>query len=350
MDFDQLRVNEELRNRLIGLRDNFKGVSSIDRLLGDASTRVFFRLFLESGGTAVAMCYPLESYTDIPAFVDIQNYLTRLDLPVPSILERFDDFGILVLEDLGENLLENAVQDIGLMRRHQMYTSAVDLISRMIESTHSSSLSCHAHELAFDFEKLSFEMDFFVEHFIHGFLKADLDHETRKSLRESLYALCDTLAREPRFFVHRDYHARNLMVRDQALYMIDFQDARMGPLQYDLVSLLRDSYVTIESSIRETLIDRFYVATKRLSKQSAERFRLVFNLMALQRNLKALGTFGYQTTVIGSNRYRSSINRTISYIEENLVNNPNLIKNADMILDLLSLASLTTLADLPSTD
>src|SRR6185295_6505679 len=102
------------------------------------------------------------------------------------------------------------------------------------------------------------------------------------------------LAAEPRVLCHRDYHSRNLMVRGRELYIIDFQDARQGPDTYDLVSLLRDSYVDLADGVVNDLIAYFLAITQRPPGPAGE-FRRRFDLMALQRNLKALGTFGFQT-------------------------------------------------------
>ena len=122
---------------------------------------------------------------------------------------------------------------------------------------------------------------------------------------------------------HRDYHSRNLMLSAGDLYIIDFQDARMGPDTYDLVSLLRDSYVDLTEGTVDELIAHF-VALRREGAPSTHDaaweadFRRRFDMMALQRNLKALGTFGYQTTVRGNPVYIQYIPRTLRYAKANL--------------------------------
>ena len=120
---------------------------------------------------------------------------------------------------------------------------------------------------------------------------------------------------EPRVLCHRDYHSRNLMLNDGQLYMIDFQDARMGPDTYDLVSLLRDSYVDLTDQTVEDLI-AYFLALKGTPEDPD--FRRRFNVMALQRNLKALGTFGYQTTARRNPVYIQYIPRTLRYVRRNL--------------------------------
>ena len=120
---------------------------------------------------------------------------------------------------------------------------------------------------------------------------------------------------------HRDYHSRNLMLHDGSLFIIDFQDARMGPDTYDLASLLRDSYVDLPA-LQVDEPDRVLPGAD-ARPQAARRdddaeFRRRFDLMALQRNLKALGTFGYQTTARGNTVYMQYIPRTLSHVKANL--------------------------------
>jgi aminoglycoside/choline kinase family phosphotransferase len=131
---------------------------------------------------------------------------------------------------------------------------------------------------------------------------------------------------------HRDYHSRNLMLRDGSLYIIDFQDARMGPDTYDLVSLLRDSYVDINDRELDDLI-AYFLALKRSddARAAADEFRRRFDLMALQRNLKALGTFGYQTVTRRNTVYIQYMPRTLRYARTNLDRYPRFARLRDLL-------------------
>ena len=120
---------------------------------------------------------------------------------------------------------------------------------------------------------------------------------------------------------HRDYHSRNLMLHGGRLYLIDFQDARLGLDTYDLVSLLRDSYVDLTERDVEDLV-AYFLALKGAPAGGASEFRRRFDVMALQRNLKALGTFGYQTAVRGNPVYIQYIPRTLRYAKDNLARHP----------------------------
>src|SRR5205823_5946479 len=131
---------------------------------------------------------------------------------------------------------------------------------------------------AFDIEKLTWELEFFVKHFIEGYRGIALMAADRDALKEEWSSIVNELASEPRVLCHRDYHSRNLMLSEDSLYIIDFQDARLGPDTYDLASLLRDSYVDITDRDLDDLI-AYFLALK--GGTGDELFRPRFNLMAL---------------------------------------------------------------------
>jgi aminoglycoside/choline kinase family phosphotransferase len=150
-------------------------------------------------------------------------------------------------------------------------------------------------------------MDFFVEHYVRGFRGAESIDE---ALVASLRQLADVAAASPRVLCHRDYHARNLMVlRDGELAMVDIQDARWGPDTYDLASLLRDAYVDLDEELVVELCERYRTGLPDPPEPGA--FRSRFGIVAAQRMIKALGTFGYQVHRLGRDRYREAIPRTV---------------------------------------
>jgi aminoglycoside/choline kinase family phosphotransferase len=178
-------------------------------------------------------------------------------------------------------------------------------------------------------EKLTWEMDFFIKHFLEAYRGVVLSDAARAALRAEFADLVGALAEEPRVLCHRDYHSRNLMLHGEQLFIIDFQDARMGPDTYDLASLLRDSYVDLPEQTVEDLI-AYFLALKGQTGE-ADEFRHRFNTMALQRNLKALGTFGYQTTARRNPVYIQYIPRTLRYVRNNLDNLPQFDRLADIL-------------------
>jgi aminoglycoside/choline kinase family phosphotransferase len=159
-------------------------------------------------------------------------------------------------------------------------------------------------------------MEFFLKHYLLGYRGVDLDEGTLTAIRIELRLLVERLAAEPRVLCHRDYHSRNLMLHKQRLYLIDYQDARLGPDTYDLASLLRDSYVDLSDSTVNWLL-AYFLALRDRPETEAE-FRERFDVMSLQRNLKALGTFGYQTTAKQNPVYIQYMPRTLRYVRNNL--------------------------------
>ena len=173
------------------------------------------------------------------------------------------------------------------------------------------------YRIAFDVEKLTWEMDFFTKHFIEAYRGVVISPAAREALREEFALIIEELAGEPRVLCHRDYHSRNLMLHEDRLYIIDFQDARMGPDTYDLVSLLRDSVRRSAGADRQRA-DRLLPRAQGRDASTEAEFRDRFDVMALQRNLKALGTFGYQTTARRNPVYIQYIPRTLRYVRDNL--------------------------------
>jgi len=291
-----------------------KPVERLERLAGDASTRIYYRINYFDKDTAIIMAHPQAGCNHELPFLDVHGFLEALGLPVPKIYAYYPEEGLLILEDLGDDLLESVIGPADEQRLQQLYSAAVDLIVDLQHRTAESSTDCVALYLAFDEAKLMQEMHFFMKHFVRGACGIRPSASAAKILEEFFRTICGILASEPRLFAHRDFHARNLILHNDQLFMIDFQDARMGPAQYDLASLLRDSYVTLPEWLVEDLLDRYLKSTGKVLDQSADRFRYIFDVMSLQRNTKALGTFGFQTSVKGSTRYLSAIPRTGAYI------------------------------------
>jgi len=310
-------IDDKLHARLTHLFSEDDPPERVEPLAGDASTRRYFRVFRRDGSTAIVMVQPHAGLNEEASFLDVHGFLERLDLPVPRIERHLPEQGLIVLQDLGDELLESVVQAEDYPRIGKLYEEAVDILVRMRRYTAKITGGCGAFSLAFDETKLMEEFAFFVTHFVRGFCALEPPRAAMRTLEDFFRRVARFLAAQPRVFTHRDYHSRNLLARGAKLVMIDFQDARMGPAQYDLASLLRDSYVTLPEDLVERLITRYCDAALP-GTDSHERFVYVFDVMSLQRNIKALGTFGYQSSVRGSTRYVSSIPRTATYVERNI--------------------------------
>ena len=288
--------------------------ASTRELPGDASDRRYVRLTSPDGSSRVLLVHSGPIDADTLPFVNVSRLLRHMPVPTPAILDSAGDLGILALEDLGDVTLHSHLGCATADERRALYEEAVALIARMQQR--GAALASGAYvpfSLAFDQEKLTWELEFFVEHFLIRHRGARIASPERAALGEEFAGLTRDLAAEPRVFCHRDYHSRNLMLHERRLYIIDFQDARMGPDTYDLVSLLRDSYVDHDPSFVAHMIGHYHELT---GSSGGAGFLQRFDLMAAQRHLKALGTFGYQTAVAGSARYRGDIPRTLGYLGE----------------------------------
>ncbi len=227
-------------------------------LTGDASDRRYFRVLLGEGESIVLAMHggPIE-LESLP-FTNVARLLDRMEVPAPAILGHSDSLGIIALQDLGDVTLQAHLGAGSVTEHSALYREAVALIAQLQQRGAGFSAEAFVpYRLAFDVEKLTWELDFFVRHFLEAYRGVVLSAPEREALAGEWSALAGELASEPRVLCHRDYHSRNLMLHGGRLYMIDFQDARLGPDTYDLVSLLRDSYVDVTAGELDHLLAYF---------------------------------------------------------------------------------------------
>jgi N-acetylmuramate 1-kinase len=306
-------------------RRGLSGKSSVLPLTGDASDRKYFRV-LKRGGRSIVLALHADAFDpEALPFLRVAELFSSMPLPVPAILDRAPDLGILALEDLGDVTLQAHLGAAPSGEHRRLYRDAVALIEVLQRrGAELASPAFSPYQIAFDVEKLTWELEFFTKHFLEAYRGAAILDGPRSALAQEWRSLVEELASEPRVLCHRDYHSRNLMLHEGRLYIIDFQDARLGPDTYDLVSLLRDSYVDLTEPVVEELI-AYFIALKRPAAAPDERwqgweadFKRRFDVMALQRNLKALGTFGYQTSIRQNPVYIQYIPRTLHHVRQNL--------------------------------
>ena len=294
-------------------------------LQGDASTRQYYRLSIEHQKTALEPRTLILMQLEAPNvqgetdFIRILKFLQGIHLPVPELFYFDAERGLLLLQDCGDLTLEAHLNAADPEILKSWYLKAVHLLATLqTDATQSIVPDCPAYHLKFDVEKLMWEMDFMLEHFVEGLRQNNLKPPIRRELRKQLTDLCTVLAAQTPWFTHRDYHSRNLMVHNDQLILLDFQDARMGPSQYDLVSLLRDSYLLLPDSLVWELVDAFIQKKQELANIEIDReeFTRIFDLMSIQRNLKAIGTFGYQKKIKNNDRYMGYIAPTLEYVRQ----------------------------------
>ena len=315
---------------------------------GDASDRQYFRLELQDAACSdkkesmiiMQLAGPVDGgETD---FTRILKFLHQLNLPVPGLLHFDGGKGLLFLQDCGDTTLEVEI-DRRPGDKRALYRQAVKLLWEMHQrATENIQPDIPAHPLRFDVKKLMWEFDFMLEHYVDGLHGSSLTSADKQKIHQHFIPLCETLAAEPLVFTHRDYHCRNLMCVHNELVLLDFQDARMGPCQYDLASLLRDSYMDIDPTLRLELID-YYIdlhdsqaqiksaSTRSPLEIDRQKFLKIFDWMSIQRNLKAIGTFAFQSVTKQNDRYLEYVPRTLGYVRETLSNRPELYALAKVL-------------------
>jgi len=310
-----------IREYLEQRRPRDAGETRVVAMSGDASTRRYYRL-VDGSASFVLALYPEPFVAEELSYLTVHGLLDSYGLPVPATVDVDGGRGIVLQEDLGDHTLQEVLRATGDGVREELYREAVDEIVQLQVKAAPGPQKAECFRIAFDIEKLSWELHYFQKHFLEGHRGADLTVEDRATLSEAFHELSHEIASWPRVLCHRDYHSRNLMLHRGRLYWIDFQDARMGPATYDLASLLRDAYVDVPEELREELKERF--RQKGAPDEPREVFRRRFDLMCVQRNLKALGTFGYMATVRQNPVYLPYIPRNLAHARHNLSRYPEL--------------------------
>ena len=288
----------------------------VEPLHGDASSRAYVRVAAPDRPPVVLALHP-EPFVpgSLPQIV-VGAMFGRLGIPVPAVLDEAADLGILAVEDLGDETLQSWMAGGADRDPAPLYREAIGYLAAL--QTRGASLRDEGalpFTLAFDTAKLTWELDFFRSEFLEAHRRIRLSRAASEALARELAAIAEELAAEPRVLCHRDYHCRNLMVRDGGLVVIDFQDARLGPGTYDLVSLLRDCYVDLPDDLTAALTRRFLDA---VPAQRTRDFQARFDLMSVQRHLKALGTFGHQLARLGRGRFAEPVPRTLAQLRRTL--------------------------------
>lgn len=289
---------------------------SLQRLDGDASTREYFRVL--QGNRSYILCYDHAFEGNAEGnypFLTVHSLLKRQGIPVPEILFTDSRRGLLLEEDCGDILLEEYNATASHDARMEMYTGLLDILVQMQSIPSDNSIP---FTLTFDVEKLMFEFNFFIEHALEGHFGC-ADSVVKQELHDEFLRISMELNRPEYFvFTHRDYHSRNVLVHQGKPVIIDFQDARLGLPQYDLVSILRDSYYTLDSDDMNLLKQYYFMRAQEggVHSMGPDEFDYYYNLMAFQRNVKAIGTFAYQVRHFGREKFRKYIGPTLSYLHD----------------------------------
>ncbi|HCB12464.1 MAG TPA: aminoglycoside phosphotransferase [Gammaproteobacteria bacterium] len=276
----------------------------------DASFRSYFRVWYDDSRTCIVMDAPPDK-EDCRPFVAIAQAMRALGLNTPEVLASDLNQGLLLLTDLGTR---QYLTELDQRSVPTLYADALEALARLQAGGDPASSLLPPYDSAL----LHREMELFREWFLGKLLGLELTAEEHHILDHAFALLADNALEQPRVWVHRDYHSRNLMVTDpDNPGVLDFQDAVVGAVTYDLVSLLRDCYIAWPREQVEAWVLDYWVRLRALGMKGlddAGQFLRWFDLMGVQRHLKATGIFSRLNLRDGKSGYLRDIPRTLGYI------------------------------------
>lgn len=281
---------------------------TIEPASGDASFRRYFRVTRADGSTQIVMDAPPDKEDSAP-FLRVAGMLADIGLHAPRVYQQDLEAGFLLLEDLGDQVYLDRLNDQSVGR---LYGDALSALAVLQACGPTKDLP------EYDRKLLMAEMQLFSDWLLGEHLSIHLSEIEQAQLETSFRLLAEAALEQPRVFVHRDYHSRNLTVTPvHSPGILDFQDAVHGPVTYDLVSLLRDCYIQWPASQIDHWVMGYFelcVQSGVLGPESEHNFLRWFDLMGVQRHLKASGIFARLNHRDGKSGYLADIPRTLGYI------------------------------------
>jgi aminoglycoside/choline kinase family phosphotransferase len=265
----------------------------VEWLAGDGSDRCYYRLRSSQLKRPLVLMQLSES--DAHAlrsggydWLKVAAVFDGVGIPHPRPVATLPDYTALIIEDYGDVMLESII----LAQSDEntivgWYERCFDILARMLKITGDASVVWKTR--AFDAAKYEWELQFFKRQYLDLVCERKLSAAEERSFNHDVTALARFLSQQSNFFCHRDFHSRNIMVHANELALIDFQDARLGSPVYDLVSLVFDNYVPLSAEFRLVLLE------KGVDAISAEQWRSHLGAIILQRQIKAIGTYGFLT-------------------------------------------------------
>ena len=275
----------------------------------DASYRKYYRIILPNNRTFIIMDSSMQVESIYP-FIDISVRLLKAKVQIPRVYSQNLEHGYLLLEDLGSTHLIDILNDNSYKL---LYMKSIHEILKMQEAN-TNGLE------PYDEEFLMFEMRLMQEWYLDKYLWITLDDEEQSALDSVLELIKDEVLSQPQgYFVHRDFHSRNIMFAGRGkVSVIDYQDARVGAITYDLASLLKDVYIRFDREKILELVLEFKILKGGLNHISDEQFIRWFDFMALQRHIKILGIFARLKIRDNKPSYINDIPMTLKYIKETI--------------------------------
>nr|WP_283107155.1 phosphotransferase [Shewanella marinintestina] len=277
---------------------------------GDASFRRYFRIIVDNQSYIVVDSPP--NLIDITPFIQLADSYSRQGIAVPKVIASDVEQGIMLLSDLGDVQLLSVLSEQTLQ---QYYSEALQLLTDIVKVTHTEAGGLPRYDVAFVERELAIFTEWLAVHHL-GLAVEDVNRATRSAFQ----LLTENALAQPQVGMHRDYHSRNLMLQDGQLKVIDFQDAVIGPVTYDAVSLLRDCYIRWPDSDVELLMRQHYkqcIDNQIIAADTRiEQYRYWFDLMGIQRHVKAAGIFARLNYRDNKPAYMADIPLTLEYIRD----------------------------------
>lgn len=283
------------------------GKASIEMtpLQQDASLRRFYRLNTEPNTVLMDAALDLKNQEFITAAALLKSY----NLNVPTVFFYDLKLGLFQLEDFGDNLLFNNTEHASI---ESFLKGAVDAIIK-IQSIPTSELS---NPPIFDAAFIQRELGLFIEWFVNQYVELQLTNTQQSIIEDTFHDIEQSLLTQSYVCMHRDFHSKNIMVlSDQSLGILDFQDLMIGPATYDLVSLLKDCYIDWPAEIMQNILQHFFQMTaERLNFKDYDDFVFHFDMTGLQRHLKVLGGFSKIYFTRNNSSYLQYFDRVLAYV------------------------------------
>ena len=299
-------------------------LEEVDKLTGDASTRRYYRIFTTKESYVVCLDNPFNDEMEKHPFMSVQQFLVSNNVKVPQILDHNLPKGYSLQEDLGnETLLHKLSTLTSSEDEFVIYKKIIDQLLELHRIPKTKVTNPNLFQLSFDYQKYMDETRFTFKYFLNFFNK-NLDENLIQELESLFDPIMKRLASQKMVITHRDFHSRNIMVRKNDLVFIDFQDARWGIPQYDLVSLLEDCYYDLREDNRQKLKRYYFDSLDPVihGQKSYEEFESFYRDMTIQRVFKAVGSFCYIYNWRKDDRYLKYIGFAMEKIRRVMMDDP----------------------------
>jgi aminoglycoside/choline kinase family phosphotransferase len=292
-------------------------------LAGDGSDRSYFRIVTSDRSSLVLMQLSDSDTAKLRnnayEWVILSEMLSKNGFVVPKLRCALPELRCIVIEDYGDLMLQDSVTNHLVEARfdevEELYLGCADIISKFLKLP--SSLSPYWQNRSFDFEKFNWELRFFVQQYLNPICSKLIPEAKLSCIQPEIDRLAEFTSSFSKYFVHRDFHSRNLMLFKDQIAVIDFQDGRLGPAAYDVVSLIFDSYVPLNADQRKRLLE---LVSARIKSNFDDRFYSNFDAqlkaVLLQRQLKAIGSFGYLTILKNKGNYLKYVHPAVNTLIE----------------------------------